>query len=227
MSQATNLARVWAETAGIVARHHERLGTRVGADAEGVRQFGQERQNERAAAGAEVGDAQRSRARAVHVDRCERSLDDGFRFRSRHQRRGIDAQWQAPEFLVPDNARDRLAGEATVRQSGDGVFLIRAKPARGSRGERRMIEAKRVADQDTGVEFGRVEARGAKFCRQRTPRRGNSARIRAVGFCKTSGGIDDWHQFTSSAASSAAWFSATSASMISPSASPSRICGSL
>ena len=68
------------------------------------------------------------------IDRRERRLDDSFGFRSRHQRRGIDAQRQAPELLAAENARDRLAGEAAVRQSGDGVFLVRAEPARSCRG---------------------------------------------------------------------------------------------
>ena len=90
-----------------------------------------------------------------------------------------------------------------------------------------MIEAKRVADKDAGVEVGRVEFAGTKSRRQRAAHLGNSTHIRAVRFCKSGSGIDVWHQFTSSAASNAAWFSATRASMISPSASPSRICGNL
>src|ERR1700722_17774417 len=205
-----------AETTGIVVRHHKRLRTRIGSHAEGVRQFGQQCQNERAAAGAEVGDAQFSRARSAGIDRRERRLDDSFCFWSWHQRRGIDAQRQAPEFLVSENACARLAGEAAVRQRRNDIFLVCAKLARRGRSERRMIEAKGVAYKDTGIEVWGVQAGGLEFCRQRTPDLGS--RARTVRPCNSGSIGVRRHQFTSSAASNAAWFSATSALMISPKA---------
>jgi hypothetical protein len=67
-----------------------------------------------------------------------------------------------------------------------------------------MIEAKRVTNEDTGVEIGRVEAAGVQCCRQRAARFGNSASIRAVRLCKSGSIGARRHQFASSAASKAA-----------------------
>src|SRR4029077_15647636 len=91
--------------------------------------WGQGPENGAPGAGAEIGNAQFSRARAAGIDCRECSLDDRFRLRPWHQRRGIDAQRQAPEFLIAENARDRLAGEAASSQSGDGAVLVRTNLA--------------------------------------------------------------------------------------------------
>ena len=96
----------------------QRVGADVGADAGGVRQFGQQREQQRARAGAEIGDAQRAAARPACVDRGERRLDHGLGLRPRHQRRVGDAQRQPPEFLAADDARHRLALEPPRRKRG-------------------------------------------------------------------------------------------------------------
>ena len=198
----------------------------IGADPGRVGQLGEQRQKERARAGAEIGDPPDTRARAVRIDGGERRLDHRFGFRPRHQRRGIDAQRQAPEFLAADDARDRLARKPPRRERGDRRSLRGVKRAGAGRGERGMIEPKRVSDEDAGVELGRIEAGNAKFLRQCAPRFGDGAGTGALR-AREGVGCARRHPPPSSAASSAAWCSAESASMISPSASPSRICGSL
>ena len=87
------------------------------------------------------------------------------------------------------------------------------------RGEAGVIEAERVGEQQPRVELRRVEAAAAKLERQLAPRVGHRGTRRETG---RHGG-----HAAPSAASSAAWCSVTSASMISPSASPSITCGSL
>ena len=95
-----------------------RLRTHVGADAGGVRQFGEQGDQQCAGAGAEVGDAQRAVARSICVERGERGFDQGFGFGARHQRGGVELQRQAPEFLDAENARDGLAVEAPRGERG-------------------------------------------------------------------------------------------------------------
>ena len=146
----------------------------VGADADGVRQFGQQREQQRAGAGAEIGDAQRARARSAGVDRGERRLDHGFGFRPRHQRGGVSAQRQAPEFLDAEDARDRLALEPPRGERRDRVALASSPSARSRLdGERRC---------DRGRAHGRpAAARRARANRARPgethrPARGAPAR---------------------------------------------------
>ena len=54
----------------------------------------------------------------------QRQFDHGFGVGPRHQRRGRELQRQSPEFLEPENARDRLAGEAPARE------IFEARPLR-------------------------------------------------------------------------------------------------
>ena len=53
--------------------------------------------------------------------------------------------------------------EAAPRQNRDRAFFLGAETARGRGRKPGMIEPKRMADQDTRVEFGRIEPGGAKF----------------------------------------------------------------
>ena len=152
------------KTSGVVPRDRKRAETDIGADAEGVRQFGRA-----APAGARREPVPRSAmrsgrdARAVGIERGERRFDNRFRFRPRHQRRGIDRELQAPEFLAADDARDRLARETPPRQRRDCVLLRRASrtraPAAASAG---MIERQRVSRRGCGhrVRANRCRRRG-------------------------------------------------------------------
>ena len=159
----------------------------------------------------------------------ERRLDHGFGFRPRHQRRGVERSGRPQNSLHADDAGHRLAREPARRERRDRVCLFGGEHPLGRRHEPGMIQPERMADQYARIEFGRVEAGDARnawqargaFVRpmRRDPSRNRDGRRCAVGDCH--------HAAGSSAASSAAWCSATSASMISPSASPSMICGSL
>ena len=113
-----------------------------------------EREKERTAPGAEIGDPARTRARALRIDGGERRLDDRFALRPRHQRRLGERKLQAPEFLAAHDARDRLASEAPARKGLDRVARLAIEHARASRRERRLVEAKRMTDKNTRIEFG-------------------------------------------------------------------------
>ena len=87
-------------------------------------------------------------------DGRERRLDDRFRLRPRHQRRGIDAKLQAPEFLEADNARYRFMGEAALGQGSDRVCFV------GGRG---------AADPKRQARHGRGKAHGRPGAGRRAP----------------------------------------------------------
>ncbi len=141
------------------------------------------------------------------IDCGERSLDDRFGLRPRHQRRRVDAQRQTPEFLPcrrcgqPARARSRRCAARRWR------FLRRRQACAHRRRKRGMIEAERVTDQDAGIELGRIDAAGAKFLRPGAPRFGNgkrgpAPRRRDDRNCRAIGA--QLHHAASSAASSAA-----------------------
>ena len=105
----------------------------------------QQREQDRARAGAEINDAKR--ASRGGADDLQRQLDHRLGIRPRHQRRRGEFQGQAPEFLLPENARDRLAVDAPRGEGFDRVrFVRRELPVR--RGdETREVEVQRGADQ--------------------------------------------------------------------------------
>ncbi len=155
-SQATNEARSREpERDRIVAGAAERIAAQVGADAASHGQLGEQRQQERARAGAEIGDLEGGVARLRAIERLERGFDHGLGLRSRHQGRGIELEIQPPEFLDPDDARHRLACEAARRQRGDRIGLAGIERARGLGGEARMVEAERVRHQEPRIQLGR------------------------------------------------------------------------
>ena len=102
----------------------------IGADAEGRRQLADEREQERARAGAEIRHPQRARARAAAVERRQRRLDQGFGLRPRHQCLAVEPQRQAPEFLAAEDARDRFVPQPACRQGGDRARLVGGEPRR-------------------------------------------------------------------------------------------------
>ncbi len=95
-------------------------------------------------------------------------------------------------------------GEAAPRQDGDRAFFPGAKPAGARSRKPGMIEPKRMADQNTRVELGRIDAAGAKFGGPRAPRLRNRARICALAHNGGAGFRAGRHHAVSSAASSAA-----------------------
>ena len=81
-----------------------------------VRQLAQQCEQDRARAGAEVGDAQRPRAfarRSISASASSTTVSVSGRGTSTA---GVTMKRQPPEFLRADDARDRLAGEPARRQ---------------------------------------------------------------------------------------------------------------
>src|SRR5262249_56138943 len=97
------------------ARAIEGWGVNIRADAVRLGQLGKQRQQQRAGAGAEIGDAQVLRLAPLIAERGQRRLDHGFALRARQQRFAVDLEPQAPKFLAADDARDRLPPHATPR----------------------------------------------------------------------------------------------------------------
>src|SRR5262249_21050383 len=103
--------------------------------------------------------------------RRPRGLDHGLGLRPGQQRFGIDLERQPPKFLAAEDARDWLALKPPRRKRRNGAGLLGGEPAARLGGERRVVEAKRVADDDARIELGRVETALAKLARQ-PPSRG-------------------------------------------------------
>ncbi len=93
------------------------------------RQFGQQRQQNRAGAGAEIGDAQRAIEASTGAQQFQRQFDHRLGIGPRHQRRGRELQRQPPEFLLADNARDRFACEATACEVFEASRFVRRELA--------------------------------------------------------------------------------------------------
>src|SRR5262249_21216030 len=159
------------------------------------------------------------------IDFSKRRFHECFCFRARHQRRRINAQRQAPEFLEADNARDGLVHQPALREAGDRVPIAGGKDTRACRRQPGVIEGEGVTNKDAGVEVWRFDSSRAEPFRQEPTRGayGESFRLRR----REGGGAGGTCHRASSAASCAACCSATSASIISPSASPPMISGSL
>src|SRR5262249_52824327 len=203
-----------SEPFGIFAREIKRRWPYVGPDAVGISKLMQQREQQGARTAAAAGDAQTPRR--LWADDGERRLDQGLGLRPGHQHRGRDDEREAPELLAAENAGDRLAGDAPSREGPNPLGLLVADDSVGSRGEVCVVEPERVADEEARIELRRVES-----C---FPERGRKRPARTRdGDNRTE--IDPHAE--SSAASRAAWLSVTSASTISPSASPSITCGSL
>src|ERR1700743_1061620 len=88
--------------------------SRIGAAR--VRQLQQQRRQERAGAGAEIGDAQRTLLFAFGADNFKRALDYGLGIGPRQQRGRGKLYGQAPKFFLADDTRNRLAGESPFRE---------------------------------------------------------------------------------------------------------------
>ena len=163
-SQATKCGAVQAANAGHCARATASAPTLdVGADAERVAAVRESSASRSAPDPVPRSAMRRARAREpCAIDRRERRLDHGFGFRPRHQRRGVDAQRQAPEFLAADDARDRLAREPPLRPARRLRRLLAASSdACAGRRERRVIERRA---RDRSARARRVRA---NRCRRR------------------------------------------------------------
>ena len=109
------------------------------------RQLGQQRQQDCAGAGAEIGDAQRTIEVSAGAQQFQRQFDHRFGIRPRHQRRGRKLQRQTPKLLLAENARDRFAREATAGEFLEACRFVRRELALRGRYQAGQVEAERVA----------------------------------------------------------------------------------
>src|SRR5262249_61081225 len=119
--------------------------------------------------GEETGDGQLAPTQPLGTHERERRPPPGLALRPRDQRGRTEPDRQTPELLPPDDARDRLAGEATAGERVDLRRLVAGQRPFGRGGECRVIEGKRMADEHAGVELGRIETGGAGSPRPASP----------------------------------------------------------
>lgn len=101
----------------VLPRERRGLGAAIDADPERSRKLGKDREQEATGAGAEIEHAKRRRAIG---EGFERRLDQGFAFRARNERRGGDAEREAPELAPTADEGERLAGGAARDGGGEG-----------------------------------------------------------------------------------------------------------
>ena len=148
----------------IVPRGARRALGPVHPYSEGGGIFHQQRREDRPRAGAEIEDAQR---RGAVGPQGEGFLHQGFRIRARHQGLGGEGEGQAPEFLLAQDARHRLPGDAAGKKGvrgrdlggGDGIV---ARQPRGG-------QAEGEGEQEPGVEIRAGKARRAQDVRHPPP----------------------------------------------------------
>ena len=138
-----------------MARRRERRGRAVDADAVGVRQLVQERDQKTTRAGAEIQNAQ---PRDPIRDGGERRLDDGFRIGPGHERLGREREGQAPEFLLPENAGDRFMDEPPGDMVEQKLRTCGAERHVRRHRQRGSIHAERLAEEDARIARRAVEA---------------------------------------------------------------------
>ncbi len=110
---------------------------------------------DRAGAGAEIEQAQRRGAAAA--ERVEHRADEPFGVGARVEHVGRDRERQAPELAAAEDARDRLATEASRGISRQGAGR-RAEGQAGVADEGEMVDAAGGADEQASVEVGATQA---------------------------------------------------------------------
>jgi len=136
--------------------------------------------------------------------------------------------FQAPELLLAEDARDGFAREAAARQRGDGALLLAIEHALRRGRERRMIEAERVSDKNAGIELGRFDLLRAEGRRPAAPRAVGPVSTAPLGEGAGADAATPSGFITPPRRRAAPpGVRRPSASMISPSASPSITCGNL
>src|SRR3974390_407895 len=140
------------QRAGVVLGAVECGTADIGADSEGFAvELGKHRQQKSAGARPEVGDAESSRTSMVCGDCRKRCLDHRLCFGPGKKSVPANIEAQPPEFLVSQNARDRLMRETTLGQCMDlRLFRPREHMTRLSH-ERTVVEPQGVTHDETCV----------------------------------------------------------------------------
>ena len=142
----------------------------VGPESLRRRQFGQQREQNCAGAGAEIGDAQRTIEVSAGAQQFQRQFDHRLGIGPRHQRRGRELQRQPPKFLLAENARDRLAREATAGEFLEACRFVRGELALCGRYQAGQVEAKRVAVRSRASSSAEFDGGGFELRGERAPR---------------------------------------------------------
>jgi hypothetical protein len=141
----------------VAARDGQRAGGRIRCEHIEVRKFARQRHGDRAAPGADVGDASRFAADRAQVAHCP--FDRDLRLRPRHQNALVDREHPAVKpglagyirqrlsRLAPrDERREALRDRGVERASGVGEHLL-TRDAAGVREQKGRIEPAGSADR--------------------------------------------------------------------------------
>ncbi len=150
--------------------------------------------------------------------------------RARHQHRPVQHEIEPVEFLVPEDARHRLASKPSLGKGvkpghrfAAGAAVVSAIDSASE------IEIEGRFRQQSGIELGRIDIAAAETVAHGTPGGANRKRRRrdARRFRRFWGGLRGNQEMPSISARRLAWFSAINASTNSSSASPATTLSSL
>ena len=155
------------ERHGVVLGTIEGRAADIGANAQGFAvELGEQRQQESAGARAEIGDTRSSRTSMVCGDCPERCLDHRLCFGPRKKCVPANLEAQPPEFLVSQNAGDRLMRETALSKGMDPRLFRAREDMMRLGGESAVVEPQRVTHNETRVEGSAFKAVPAQLVRQ-------------------------------------------------------------
>ena len=117
-----------------------------------------DRQRDRAAARAGVGDAHDAAGVGVLADRGQRGLDERLGLRARDQRAGADLEGQPVELAAAEDVGERLARHATPQQRIEAGARLGRRPLAARRDHLRAAQPCRLAVEQVGFQPPLVEA---------------------------------------------------------------------
>ena len=154
-------AGVDAKAFGVLPRDAERGEGQVEADTHRLRQLGEQRQQENAAAGAEIEDPQRVAAPSAPRELGQRRIDQRLAVGTRVERARIDAERSAVKFAKAEDARHGLMGKAAGEVSFEPRGGIGRERGIAIGDELLVAERGRVTEKQASIELGRFDIGGA------------------------------------------------------------------
>ena len=131
----------------------------VAADDVAIGPFAGDGERNRAAAGAQIGDALRVPAR----QEFEGNFDETFCLGSRHQRCRRHGERQGPEIPVTEDVGDRFTGQPALHQRFEGGYGIFGWRFIGMREQPGPVGAERTRQQEFRIEPRRITDGGESF----------------------------------------------------------------